>query len=91
MKDTPKEVVARFVETPQFDGPLGARGIGELSMISVASAISNAIFRCIGVKLNSLPMSPEEVWKAISEQKPDLLFKAMESYGRIETEVKVRP
>jgi carbon-monoxide dehydrogenase large subunit len=91
MKDTPKEVVARFVETPQFDGPLGARGIGELSMISVASAISNAIFRSIGVRLNSLPMSPEEVWKAISEQKPDLLAKAMESHGRLEAEVKVRP
>jgi len=79
------------VETPQFDGPLGARGIGELSMISVASAISNAIFRSIGVKLNNLPMSPEAVWAALSEQRPDLLAKAMESYGKVETEVKVRP
>ena len=85
------DTVARFVETPQFDGPLGARGIGELSMISVASAISNAIYRSIGVKLNNLPMSPEEVWRAISEQKPELLAKAMESYGRLETEVRVRP
>ena len=91
MKDTPKEFVARFVETPQFDGPMGARGIGELSMISVASAISNAIYRSIGVKLNSLPMSPEAVWAAISEQKPELLSKAMESYGRVEAPMKVRP
>jgi carbon-monoxide dehydrogenase large subunit len=91
MKDTPKEFVSRFVETPQFDGPLGARGIGELSMISVASAISNAIFRSIGVKLNSLPMSPEAVWAAISVQKPDLLAKAMETYGKVEAAVKVRP
>jgi len=91
MKDTPREIVARFIETPQFDGPLGARGIGELSMISVASAISNAIFRSIGVRLNSLPMSPEEVWKAVSEQRPELLAEAMESYGSVKTEVKVRP
>jgi carbon-monoxide dehydrogenase large subunit len=91
MKDTPKEFVARFVETPQFDGPMGARGIGELSMISVASAISNAIYRSIGVRLNNLPMSPESVWAAISAQKPELLAKAMESYAKLETPVKVRP
>ncbi len=90
MKDVPKDFVARYVETPQFDGPLGARGIGELSMISVASAISNAVFRSTGVKLNNLPMSPEEVWAAISSQKPELLAKAMESYGRVETAVKAR-
>jgi len=90
MKDTPKEFVARYVETPQFDGPLGARGIGELSMISVASAISNAIFRAVGVKLNNLPMNPEAVWNAISEQRPDLLGKAMESYAKLESPVKAR-
>lgn len=83
MKDVPKEFVARFVETPQLDGPLGARGIGELSMISVASAISNAIFDAIGVKLNDLPMSPEVVWAALNAQRPDLIKGAMESYSKI--------
>jgi len=91
MKDAPKEFVTRYVETPQFDGPMGARGIGELSMISVASAISNAIYRSIGVRLNNLPMSPEEVWSAVSAQKPELMEKAMEAYGRVETTMKVRP
>ena len=89
MKDVPKEFMARFVETPQFDGPLGARGIGELSMISVASAISNAIFRATGIKLNSLPMSPEVVWMALTEQRPDLLAKAIESYSKVESPVRV--
>jgi carbon-monoxide dehydrogenase large subunit len=90
MKDTPKEFSASFVETPQFDGPLGARGIGELSMISVASAISNAIYRTVGVKLNNLPMNPEAVWQAISDQRPDLLAKAMESFSKLEAPVKAR-
>ena len=81
MKDIPKEFVARFVETPQLDGPLGARGIGELSMISVASAISNAIFNATGVKLNDLPMSPEAVWAAFNVQRPDLVQAAMEKYA----------
>jgi carbon-monoxide dehydrogenase large subunit len=90
MKDVPDELVARYVETPQFDGPLGARGIGELSMISVASAISNAIYRTIGVRLNNLPMSPEVVWDAVRAQRPDLLAKAMEDYYKVEGPVKVR-
>jgi CO/xanthine dehydrogenase Mo-binding subunit len=82
MKDIPKEFVTRFVETPTADGPLGARGIGEMSMIAVASAISNAVFDAIGVKLNSLPMSPEVVWAAVNEQRPDLVKSAMESYAK---------
>jgi len=90
MKDVPKDFAARFIETPQFDGPLGARGIGEMSMISVASAISNAVFRATGIKLNNLPMNPEEVWTAVSAQRPDLLSKAMESYGRLQTKVEAR-
>ncbi len=90
MKDTPREFVSRYVETPQFDGPMGARGIGELSMISVASAISNAIYRATGIKLNNLPMSPEVVWGAIKDQRPDLLSKAMESYSKVESPVRVR-
>lgn len=90
MKDVPKEFAARYVETPTFDGPLGARGIGEMSMLAVASAISNAVYRGTGVKLNNLPMSPEEVWSAISTQKPDLLARGMESYGRVETPVRAR-
>lgn len=90
MKDIPKEFVARYVETPQFDGPLGARGIGELSMISVASAISNAVYRSTGVKLNSLPMSPEEVWSAVTAQKPELAAKAMESYAKVEAVPRAR-
>jgi carbon-monoxide dehydrogenase large subunit len=89
MKDIPDEFVASYVETPQFDGPLGARGIGELSMISVASAISNAIFRTIGVKLNNLPMSPEVVWDTIRVQRPDLIATAMEEYCKAEGQVKV--
>ena len=79
MKDIPREFVTDFIETPQSDGPLGARGIGELSMIAVASAISNAVFGATGVKLNDLPMSPETVWKAIRDQRPDLLKSAMDS------------
>jgi hypothetical protein len=35
--------------------------------------------------------SGEAVWSAISEQRPDLLAKAMESYAKLEAPVKARP
>ena len=91
MKDVPREFVTDFVETPQSDGPLGARGIGELSMIAVASAISNAVYDATGIKLNELPMSSEAVWKAIRDQRPDLLNSAMDGYDHVEVPVRVSP
>jgi len=83
MKDVPKEIKKFPIETPQADGPLGARGLGEMTMISVAPAISNAIYNSLGVMLNHQPMSPEAVWRAIKEQKPEVYKKAEDSfYGK---------
>ncbi len=76
--DLPDEIDAVFLETPQMDGPLGARGIGEHVMIAVAPAISNAIYRGLKVKLNEIPMNAERVWKAIKEQRPELISSAFE-------------
>ena len=42
-KDIPVVIESAVVETPQVDGPYGARGVGEHSMISVAAALGNAI------------------------------------------------
>jgi CO/xanthine dehydrogenase Mo-binding subunit len=80
MKDMPDEIKKFAIETPQADGPLGARGLGEMTMISVAPAISNAIYNSLGVMLNHQPMFPEAVWKAIRQQKPELYKKAEESF-----------
>ena len=76
-KEAPREIEGILIETPQKDGPHGARGIGELVMIGAAPAIANAIFHAIGVQVTKLPMSPEKVWKAIQEQKPNLIEEAM--------------
>jgi len=63
--DLPREASQHFVETPQLDGPYGARGIGEHPMISVPSAIGNALFDALGVQVTELPMTPEAVFLAI--------------------------
>lgn len=90
IKDIPREVIRKFIETPQLDGPYGARGIGELTMIGVAPAIANAIFRATGVKIDRLPLNPENVWKALNEQRPDLVSEAMNKFLKLEEKVEVR-
>ena len=75
-KDLPREMHDIFVETPQYDGPHGARGLGEVVMVAVAPAIANAIYHAIGVQITKLPMSPENLWKAIQAQRPELIEEA---------------
>ena len=75
-KEMPREMDEIIVETPQSDAPHGARGLGEVVMIGVAPAIANAIYHAIGVQITKLPMSPENVWRAVLEQRPDLIEQA---------------
>jgi CO/xanthine dehydrogenase Mo-binding subunit len=61
-KDVPRELVPIFIETPHDKGPFGARGVAEHPMISVPSAIANALFAATGVRMRELPLSPERVF-----------------------------
>ncbi len=54
-----------IIETPETNGPYGARGIGEQPMIGVAPAIANAVCDALGVDFNTFPLTPERVWRAI--------------------------
>ena len=71
--EIPKEIMAVTLENPQSDGPMGVRGVGENTMLGVAAAIGNAVYNAIGINLYELPMTPERVWRAIKEQRPELL------------------
>ncbi len=71
--DIPKEFITHFVENPQEDGPHGARGIGELTMIGVPAALGNAISDAIGVEIFDLPITSEKIWSEIQKQKPTLI------------------
>ncbi len=68
-RDLPRKMTATFVETPQLDGPYGARGVGEHPMISVPSAVGNAVYNATGVDIRDLPLSPERVYLAIKRAK----------------------
>jgi CO/xanthine dehydrogenase Mo-binding subunit len=69
-KDLPEQIECIAVETPQLDGPFGARGVGEHPMISVAPAMANAIHDATGAGLTHMPVRFEDVWRAIHDKLP---------------------
>jgi aldehyde oxidoreductase len=58
------EIITR--ETPRSGGPLGATGIGEMTMVSTAPAVTNAIYNACGARINHLPATPEKVKAALT-------------------------
>jgi CO/xanthine dehydrogenase Mo-binding subunit len=61
------EIEVLLVEVPSFEGPFGAKGLGEAAILPTAPAIINAVSRGIGARLRVLPATPERVLKAHSE------------------------
>jgi CO/xanthine dehydrogenase Mo-binding subunit len=58
-----------IVEVPNPRHPYGLRGVGEVPVVPTMAAIANAIGACIGVRPQSLPMSPPKILKLIGEAK----------------------
>ncbi len=49
-------------------GPYGAKGIGEPPMVSIAPALVNAIYDAVGVRITSLPATPEKILMGLLAQ-----------------------
>jgi aldehyde oxidoreductase len=56
-------------ETPRIRGTLGATGIGEMTMVSTAPAVINAINDACGVRIYDLPATPEKIKAALTAKK----------------------
>ena len=54
-----------IVEVPNPGHPFGVRGVGEVSITAPMAAIANAIYKAVGVRMNTLPMSPGRLLAAI--------------------------
>jgi CO/xanthine dehydrogenase Mo-binding subunit len=65
--DIPYEIIPIIVEVPQDDGPWGARGVGEHSMVPTAPAIANAVADALGVRVLDLPLTAEKVFFAMQQ------------------------
>ncbi len=72
IKDMPLEVVPIYIENKQKNGPFGARGVAEHPMISVPSAIGNALYDALGINYYHLPLTPENVALGIISGEKDI-------------------
>ena len=69
--DVPDETCSIIIEEPDPQGPLGARGIGEMAMLPIAPAIADAVHDATGVWFDQLPLTAERiVWGLLSESTP---------------------
>jgi carbon-monoxide dehydrogenase large subunit len=58
-----------FLENPYEHGPFGARCLGEHGSVGIPAAVANALRDAAGVRLTSLPLSPERVVEALAGAK----------------------
>lgn len=67
--DTPVDIHAIVLEDPDPSHPLGAKGVGEPSLVGAAPAIANAICNATGARVRTLPMTPERVLDALDGER----------------------
>ena len=65
MRDVPLVMENEAVDAVQKSGPFGAKGVGESGTFGVSPAIANAIDDAVGVRLTSLPLTGEAVYRAL--------------------------
>ncbi len=68
---TSKDVVNMknvLVDNPCDLGPFGAKGAGELTLVGTAPAYAAAIENALGVKVNKIPITPEWIMEAMTNE-----------------------
>jgi CO/xanthine dehydrogenase Mo-binding subunit len=66
--DVPPEIVCEFVDRPdEHLTNLGSKGLGEPPIVPIAAAIANAIRDATGADVQELPISREEMLRALRE------------------------
>jgi carbon-monoxide dehydrogenase large subunit len=63
------EISPILVEEALDEGPYGAKGLGEPALAPTAAAIANAVYYAVGVRIKTLPLTPERVLKALKEMR----------------------
>jgi len=56
------------IDTYEPEGPFGAKEAGEGLTNPTAGAIANAVYKAVGVRINTLPITPEKVFRALREK-----------------------
>ncbi len=58
-----------LVEDTEYTGPFGAKSAGEVPTNCIGPAVANAVYDALGVRIRSLPITPEKILQALDELK----------------------
>lgn len=59
--DIGEVVVETIEERDEYLGPIGAKGLGEISITGIAPAIANAVFHATGIRVRKTPILVEDI------------------------------
>lgn len=68
IRDIPALMESEAVIAEQTSGPFGGKGVGESGTFGVSPAIANAIEDAVGVRITTLPLDAETIYRAIAEK-----------------------
>jgi CO/xanthine dehydrogenase Mo-binding subunit len=71
-EDLPQRLHTILLENGNGPGPFGSKGLGEGGLLPVASAVANAVSRAVGVRIQTLPLTPPNVWRALREKRQEV-------------------
>ena len=60
-----------LVEVPNPLSPHGIRGVGEVPIVPPLAAVANAVYDALGVRMSSLPMTPDTIQNAYQQQRSE--------------------
>jgi len=64
--EQPEIDIVRTGRNYDNEGPFGAKEVGEGSLAPLSPSIANAVYDAVGIRLRSLPMTPDRVLKALA-------------------------
>jgi CO/xanthine dehydrogenase Mo-binding subunit len=67
--DVPAQIYSVIMETPDPQGPFGARGMSEMPLVPFGAAVASAIHHATGAWVSDMPFTPERVLAAMAAQR----------------------
>lgn len=63
-----KRQTTEFADSYEESGPFGAKSVGEIGIDTPPAAIANAIYNAVGVRITTLPITPEKIRQALRDK-----------------------
>ena len=62
---TVEKLTTEFADSYEVSGPFGAKSVGEIGIDTPPAVLCNAIYNALGVRVHSLPITPEHIFEAV--------------------------